>query len=444
MTELPPVAGLRTADPSLNDQMIDQVNPISGVPLKVTPPDAPKRLISAMALAQFGAYLTIMTPVVVTLSVRVAEIAPDNKASALSAVLSVGALLALVGNPFFGAMSDRTRSRFGRRRPWLIGGMIAGLLGLAIVATGSSIPVLTLGWAVTQLGVNATLATLTALLPDQVPAHQRGRVGGILGLMTSIAILAGTALAALLSGHTFAMFMVPAVIGTLTVALLISILKDRPAAAGQHETYDFKEFLRTFYVNPRKFPDFSWNLLSRFLIWMGIASVTTYQSYLLIDRFGYTTDNVATAVLIATLLTTAGMVAGSTIGGWLSDRTGNRKPFVLVAGVVIAVSLLGIAVSQSFALFLVSVLVFGVGEGLYLAVDLALATEVLPNPDDAAKDMGVLNIANALPQSLVPILAAPILAIGSSDSENYGLLFLLGAIVAIVGSLLVRLVRGAR
>ncbi|XVU29784.1 MFS transporter [Actinoplanes sp. CA-054009] len=444
MTELPPAAGLRTADPALNDQMIDQVNPISGVPLKITHPDAPKRLISAMALAQFGAYLTIMTPVVVTLSVRVAEIAPDDKASALSAVLSVGALLALVGNPFFGAMSDRTRSRFGRRRPWLIGGMIAGLLGLTIVATGSSIPVLTLGWAVTQLGVNATLATLTALLPDQVPAHQRGRVGGILGLMTSIAILAGTALAAALSGHTVAMFLVPAVIGTLTVALLIAILKDRPAVAGQHETYDIKEFLRTFYVNPRRFPDFSWNLLSRFLIWMGLASVTTYQSYLLIDRFGYTTDNVATAVLIATLLTTAGMVGGSTIGGWLSDRSGHRKPYVLAAGLVIAVSLVGIAASHSFALFLVSALVFGVGEGLYLAVDLALATEVLPNPDDAAKDMGVLNIANALPQSLVPILAAPVLAIGSSDSENYGLLFLLGAIVAIVGSLLVRLVRGAR
>ena len=176
---------------------------------------------------------------------------------------------------------------------------------------------------------------------------------------------------------------------------------------------------------------------------MGIASVTTYQAYLLIDRFGYTTDNVAGGVLIATLITTAGLVGGSSIGGWLSDRSGRRKPFVLGAGVIIAAALALIAISHTFALFLIAVLIFGVGEGTYLAVDLALATDVLPNPDDAAKDMGVLNIANALPQSLVPILAAPILAIGAGG-ENYGLLFLCGAVVAIVGSTLVRLIRGAR
>jgi MFS family permease len=135
---------------------------------------------------------------------------------------------------------------------------------------------------------------------------------------------------------------------------------------------------------------------------------------------------------------------GSTAGGWLSDRTGRRRPFVLAAGVIIALALVAIAFSHSFALFLAAVTLFGLGEGLYLAVDLALATDVLPDPDDAAKDMGVMNIANALPQSLVPILAAPILAIGAGPGNNYSALFLIGAIVAVAGSLLVRFVRGAR
>ncbi|GAA2656167.1 MFS transporter [Paractinoplanes durhamensis] len=409
-----------------------------------TPPNAPARLIAAMALAQFGAYLTILTPVVVTLSIRVAQIAPDNKTSALSTVLSVGALLALIGNPFFGAMSDRTTARMGRRRPWLIGGISVGFLGLLVVATGSAIPMLTLGWALAQLGVNATLSTLTALMPDQIPAHQRGRVGGILGLMTSVAILGGTSLAALLDGNTLLMFMVPAGIGLLTVLALVIVLKDRPATPGHFGRYTFKEFLRTFYVNPRRFPDFSWNLLSRFLLWMGLSCLTTYQAYLLIDRFGYTTDNVASGVLVATLITTAGLVLGSSVGGWLSDRTGLRKPFVLGAGLVIAVGLAITAFSGSYGVFLVAAAIFGLGEGVYLAVDLALATEVLPNPDDAAKDMGVLNIANALPQSLVPILAAPVLAIGAGTASNYRLLFLLGAVVAVAGSVLVRMVRGAR
>ncbi|GLY01819.1 MULTISPECIES: MFS transporter [Actinoplanes] len=405
-------------------------------------PDAPTRLIVAMALAQLGAYLTILTPVVVTMSIRVAQIAPNDKSAALGTVLSVGAVLALIGNPFFGAMSDRTTSRFGKRRPWLIGGMLLGFAGLTIVALGDTIGVLTAGWAIAQLGVNATLATLTALLPDQIPTQQRGRVSGIMGLMTSVAILGGTAIAAVLTS-TLLMFLVPAAIGVATVVLLIVILKDRPAAAEQHARYSFGEFLRTFYINPRRHPDFAWNILSRFLIWMGLASVTTYQAYLLIDRFGYTTDNVAGGILLATLITTGGLVIGSTFGGMLSDRTGKRKPFVLGAGVVLAVALLVIAFAGSFPVFLAACVLFGLGEGVYLAVDLALATDVLPNPDDAAKDMGVLNIANALPQSLVPILAAPILAIGSGGA-NYGLLFGLGAVVAVAGSLLVQMIRGAR
>lgn len=407
-------------------------------------PDAPAKLIVAMALAQLGAYLTILTPVIVTMSIRVAQIAPDDKAAALGTVLSVGAVLALVGNPFFGAMSDRTTSRFGRRRPWLLGGMLVGFAGLLVVALGGSIPVLTAGWALAQLGVNATLSTLTALLPDQIPAQQRGRVSGILGLMTSVAILAGSALAAALAGSALLMFAVPSAIGVATVALLVVVLKDRPAEKGHFAPYRFKEFLRTFYVSPRRHADFFWNIISRFLIWMGLASVTTYQAYLLIDRFGYTTDNVATGILLSTLISTGGLVVGSTVGGTLSDRLGRRKPFVLGAGVVVSAALVIIAFAGSFAVFLAASLLFGLGQGAYLAVDLALATDVLPDPDDAAKDMGVLNIANALPQSLVPILAAPILAVGSGAGSNYSLLFLCGAVVSVAGSLLVRMVRGAR
>ncbi|BCY06545.1 MFS transporter [Actinoplanes sp. L3-i22] len=405
-------------------------------------PNAPTKLIVAMALAMLGAYLTILTPVIVTMSIRVAQIAPDDKSAALGTVLSVGAVLALIGNPFFGAMSDRTTSRFGRRRPWLLGGMLLGSIGLLIVALGDNIPTLTAGWALAQLGINATLATLTALLPDQIPPQQRGKVSGILGLMTSVAILAGSALAAALA-NTVLMFMVPAAIGVATIGLLVVVLKDRPAEKGHFAPYGFKEFLGTFYIHPGRYPDFAWNILSRFLIWTGLACVTTYQAYLLIDRFGYTTDNVAGGILVATLISTVGLIAGSSFGGTLSDRTGQRKPFVLGAGIVIAASLALIAFAGNLTVFLIASALFGLGEGVYLAVDLALATDVLPNPDDAAKDMGVLNIANALPQSLVPILAAPILAVGAGGS-NYRLLFLLGAVVAVAGSVLVRMIRGAR
>jgi MFS family permease len=441
---VPPVAALTTPAATAVSSTFLTAGRAAGSPTPVGPPPASKKLVAAMALAELGAYLAILTPVVVTLSLRVAQIAPHNKTSALSIVLSVGAILALIGNPFFGAMSDRTTSRFGKRRPWLLGGMVAGIVGLLVIALGSSVPVLTAGWALSQLGINATLATLVALVPDQIPEQQRGRVSGILGLMTSVAILLGSALATVLDGSALLMFLVPGVIGLVTVAVLVAVMPDKPANKATIARYSLQEFGRTFYVNPRKHPDFSWNVLSRFLIWMGIASLTSYEAYLLIDRFGYTTGNVAGGVLTATAVTTVFLIIGSVGGGWLSDRMRARKPFVLGAGVIIAIALTIVGTTTNFGVFLAAVGLFGLGEGGYLAVDLALATSVLPDPDDAAKDMGVVNIANALPQTLVPILAAPILAIGSASSNNYPALFLSGAAVALIGSLLVRMVRSAK
>lgn len=82
------------------------------------PANAPAKLVLGLALAQFGAYLAVLTPVMVTLALRVSQIVPEgDRGAALGQVLSVGALLAMLGNPVFGALSDRTTSRFGRRRP---------------------------------------------------------------------------------------------------------------------------------------------------------------------------------------------------------------------------------------------------------------------------------------------------------------------------------------
>ena len=195
-------------------------------------PDAPTKLIVAMALAMLGAYLTILTPVIVSMSIRVAQIAPDDKSAALSTVLSVGAVLALIGNPFFGAMSDRTTSRLGRRRPWLLGGMLVGSAGLLIVSLGGNIPTLTAGWALAQLRHRRDPGHAHRPAADQIPPQQRGKVSGILGLMTSVAILAGSALAAALAGDAVLMFMVPALIGIATIVLLVGDPEGPPRGEG--------------------------------------------------------------------------------------------------------------------------------------------------------------------------------------------------------------------
>ncbi|MFJ3666362.1 MFS transporter [Streptomyces sp. NPDC090106] len=406
-------------------------------------PLAPAKLVLTLALAQFGAYLAVLTPVMVTLALRVSQIVPEaDRGTALGQVLSVGALLAMLGNPVFGALSDRTTSRFGRRRPWLIGGMVAGFAGLLVVAVGGSVPVLMAGWALAQLGINATLAALTACIPDLIPPRQQGRVSGVIGITTSLAMIGGSLLANVFSSSIALAFLVPGLIGVAAVTCLAVVIKDRPAKPGAFAPYSFKEFARSFWVNPVRHPDFAWNFAGRFLVFTGASCVTSYQVYFLMDRLGYDDETVTGKVLSGTLVMVVAIVAGSLLGGQFSDRSGRRKPYVLGSSLLMGVSLAMIASAQNFGMYLAALVVFGFGEGLYLSVDMALAAAVLPNPEESAKDMGVLNIGNALPQSLVPIVAPAFLAIGGGG--NYGALFLFGAIAAVLGALAVQFIRSVK
>ncbi|WP_406332823.1 MFS transporter [Streptomyces sp. NBC_00203] len=408
-----------------------------------TTENAPAKLILTLAFAQFGAYLAVLTPVMVTLALRVSQIVPeDDRGSALGQVLSVGALLAMLGNPVFGALSDRTTSRFGRRRPWLIGGMAVGVAGLMVVALGGNVPVLMLGWALAQLGINATLAALTSCVPDLIPPQQQARVSGVIGVTTSLSMIGGSVLAQVFSGSMALAFLVPGVIGLGAVALLAVTMPDRPARTDAFQPYSVKEFARSFWVNPRRHPDFAWNFAGRFLVFTGAACVTSYQVYFLMDRLGYDDDQVTQKVLVGTLVMVVTTVVGSLLGGQLSDRSGRRKPYVLGSSLIMALSLAMIASAQGFGMYVAALAVFGAGQGLYLSVDMALAAAVLPNPEESAKDMGVLNIGNALPQSLVPMVAPAFLAIGGGG--NYGALFLFGAVAAVLGALAVQFVRSVK
>jgi MFS family permease len=166
-------------------------------------------------------------PVLITIALKIRQLTPHEAAANHSLVLSIGAFFALASNPFFGRLSDRTRSRFGMRRPWLIGGVLGGALALLIVARAETITTVLLGWCLAQLSFNAVLAAMVAVLPDQVPPEQRGTVAGVLGTCMPLGQLAGTFVVQAVSESTLAMFMVPALIGTAAILLLAATLRDR-------------------------------------------------------------------------------------------------------------------------------------------------------------------------------------------------------------------------
>jgi MFS family permease len=386
--------------------------------------------------------LLFVAPLLVTLALKVNSLVGIDRApSSLALVAGTGALVAMVGNPFFGRMSDRTASRLGMRRPWMVIGLVAGSLGILIVALAPSIPVVLAGWCIAQLCFNALLAAMVAVLPDQVPSGQRGQVSGVLGVCLPVASVCGTFLVKLFTGSLLAMFMGPCAIGGLFILLFAVTLNDRRLANAEKPAWSVREFASTFYVNPRKNPDFSWAFASRFMFVMAYAFLATYQAYYLLDKIGTAQADVPQQIFLGTLAQSAVIVAASLVGGKVSDRTGRRKIFVLTASIVYGLALFVVAIASNFSGFLVGMAIGGLGFGVYLAVDLALVVDVLPGKDNAAKDLGVFNIAGALPFSIAPAIAPAILAIGGG---SYGVLYAVAGLCAITGAFAILPVRRVR
>ena len=398
--------------------------------------------IALYASAYMSTSLVFLAPLLVSLALKVNSLVGIDRApNSLALVTGIGSLLAMFANPFFGRMSDRTTSRLGMRRPWMVIGLVGGSFGILIVALAPNVPVVLIGWCMAQLLFNALLAALVAVLPDQVPTDQRGLVSGVLGVCLPIASVSGTFLVQLFTGNQLAMFLAPCAIGGFFILLFAVTLKDRRLAEADKPTWSLREFASTFYVNPRKSPDFAWAFASRFMLLLAYAFLVTYQAYYLLDKIGSAEADVPHQIFLGTLVQSAAVVAASLIGGKLSDRTGRRKIFVCVASIVYGLALFMIAVASDFNGFLVGMAIGGLAFGMYMAVDLALVADVLPDKDNAAKDLGVFNIAGALPFSIAPAIAPAILAIGSG---SYGLLYAVAGVCAITGAVAILPVKRVR
>jgi MFS family permease len=365
----------------------------------------------------------------------------EQAPNSLALVAGAGALIAMVGNPLFGRLSDRTSSRLGMRRPWMVIGLLGGSLGILMVALAPNVAVVLVAWCIAQLFFNALLAAQVAVLPDQIPASQRGLVSGVLGVCLPVASVSGTFLVKLFPGNELAMFLAPCAIGGFFILLFAMTLEDRRLAKADRPAWSLAELAGTFYFRPRKSPDFSWVFASRFMFVLAYAFLTTYQAYYLLEKIGSAEADVPEQIFLGTLTQSVVLIAASLISGRLSDRSGRRKIFVLTAAIVYGLALFVVAVASNFNGFLVGMAISGLGFGMYVAVDLALAADVLPDRRTVAKDLGVFNIAGALPFAIAPAIAPVILVIGSG---SYGVLYAVAGACALVAAVAIVPVKGAR
>jgi len=404
------------------------------------------RYIWLMVLAQFGVFIAFITPIAISLAVRVQELAPAHE-EYLGYITGAGALVVMLTGPFFGVASDRTRTRLGRRRPWMIAGTVLGVVSLVVMAEAPSALFLGVGWILAQLGWGQVLSNLQISTADRLPESQRGKVAGLTGFATQVAPVFGVIMASGLTGNSLLLFLVPGVVGVLLVGLFVLFVHEDDSRGNRFdERITISTLLGKYLYNPRRYPDFSWNWLGRFLFYFGLTLNTTFTAFFFASRLGIPVTEVAGIIAllggVGVLATTVGAIGG----GFLSDKLRRRRLFLVIAGSLMAVGMLTMAFSAEMPALIAGSLIVSVGIGGFAAVDQALLLDVLPEREtDAGRFMGITGFATSIPQASAPLIAPLFLAIGaSSGDKNYTLLFVVAAICVFAGGLVVMRIKSVR
>ncbi|GIH75770.1 MFS transporter [Planobispora longispora] len=412
-----------------------------------TPPaetrrDGLPKLLTVLGVSNavmFALYLGVGGLLVQT---QIAEIDPENKVSNVALVAGVSAIFATVFNPIGGTLSDRTRSRWGRRNPWILGGAVAALATMLLMSQVSTIPMILLGWSLAQAMMNLYQAALTAIVPDRVPEERRGTASAVISVATSIGIMIGTQVAAFFVASVSLGYLVFGSAVVLGALLVVSTTHDpRP---GEYEVAERpKVSLATAirdFLSALAHRDFMWVFIGRALIILGYFMVLLFTLFIFQDYIGLPKEEAPQAVATLTIVSTLAAMVAAVVCGPLSDRLNRRKLFVTVAGVVTAVSMLLPLLWPSMTSMLIYAVIHGAAFGAYGAVDIAIVTLVLPSKGDAARDMGILNIANAGPQMIAPFIAGMIV----TTFGGYGALWVIAIIVSLVGAVAVLPIRSVR
>ena len=339
----------------------------------------------------------------------------EHEGLALGVLEGVGSLMAVVWQPVAGALSDRTRTRFGRRHPFIVGGTIGDVLFLVGLALSGSFGLVLIFYFLLQTASNTAQGPYQGLMPDVAPVAQRGTASGYFGVANVVGLLAGTVGAGVILSHAGRMAAILSICGLLVLTMLPTVLliPDRAEpTAGQFKSV--RQAIVTTFARPLRYPKFLWLMSSRLLILMGLVGVQSFVFFYFSNVFFHNDRNntiTASYTLQGLVIVAAFLISWPAARA--SDRFG-RRPFILVGGLLGAAGVLMLVFSH-FQLLpsqlveplartlkvpplaaqatLVGVLI-GIGYGLFFSVDWAFIQDVIP-ANEAGLFMGFSNIATA-------------------------------------------------
>ncbi|WP_145750494.1 MFS transporter [Nitrospirillum amazonense] len=387
-------------------------------------------------LALYNGVISVLLPN------QVAALDPAAKAANLAIVMSITSIFSTLTTPIAGALSDRTRSRWGRRSPWialasLIGSMC--LFGVSLVTSLWSITVL---WVMAAIAYNAMQGPLSTVVADRFAPANRGTASGFIGAGMTAGGTVGIIVAGQLAGQLVLGYLVFALAVAACCVAFVFLNREVPSAHLKPAPFSLPGFLRSFWIDPRKHPDFGWAFLGRFTIYMGYQGVVTYQLYILRDYIQLSVDQANVVIGNISAITFVMLLFSGLVSGFLSDRVGRRKPFVFFSSVIMAAACVVPLITPTVEGMYLYAGIVGLGYGAFTAVDMALMTQVLPrDTGSTGKDLGILTTAINIPQAISPVMSAWLLGLSGGD---YSVLFIAAILFVFASSFFVLPIRSVR
>ncbi|WEV46339.1 MFS transporter [Bifidobacterium sp. ESL0690] len=357
--------------------------------------------------------------------------------NAVSTMSSVSVIFALVANIVFGTLSDVSKFKIGKRTPWIVAGGIIGAAGYFLTAESKTLLWIVIGWCIVQIGINCLIAPAVAVLSDRIPEDVRGTYSALYGAGQIVGMQVGNFIGSFFLSHLNTGLVVGTIIFLFSGILTVIIWPREQSAEHNDKATSAADVARSFIPPTKNSRDFYLALIGRFTFTVGCFMISGFQLLILERYIHLNRDDAGHATQIIAIITVITTIIAAAVSGPISDYLQRRKVIVSIACVIIALGMLVVwLVPTTTGIYLYAALA-GIGNGCYMSVDQALNVDVLPNPKEAGKDLGILNLSNTVGQAIAPWCTSLFISL----SGGYKGVFPVAIVFLLVGTIFIMMIR---
>jgi MFS family permease len=392
-----------------------------------------KRLVPGLIIGPaswLGPYIACVS---LFLPALIQDLDPDNKFTLVALFSSVAMITAAISNMVAGYLSDRTKSRFGKRTPWIVSGAFVFMLAMIFASMSTTIPLLLLSWMLGQIALNFIVAPMVAWL-DLAPESGKGTASSAYGgLGMALGNNGFTILGAMFLGQFrlgFIIFGIITFIGTLITAFIVrepSNLDEKlEVSTTKKEKFSIKGVFPKWSVGR----DYYLALIGKLFQGIGNFAITGYLLYIMTDFLHKGTSATQHSMQLINIIMLIFGIAMGFIAGPISDKFKVLKLPVGISPILLGIGALSIFFLQNEIGVIIYALMAGLGMGIWNSLDNFLNLKVIPDKEHVGFFLGIYNLGNTLTQAIAPVIAAFLIsAIGFSS------IFIMSFVFSIIGGI---------